>query len=82
MEKLNKKSEKYGFQVKSAQNGIYMMPMLDGKTIEQEDFEKLESLGNIQKIVKDDTFVDYTQAITDKEFWYYFYGSSYNCAYG
>ncbi|MBE5806253.1 MAG: ATP-dependent protease [Clostridiales bacterium] len=43
MEKLNKKSEKYGFQVKSAQNGIYMMPMLDGKTIEQEDFEKLDA---------------------------------------
>ncbi len=42
MEKLNKKSEKYGFQVKSAQNGIYMMPILDGKTIEQEDFDKLD----------------------------------------
>ncbi len=42
MDKLNKKTEKYGFQVKSAQNGIYMMPMLDGKTIEQDDFEKLD----------------------------------------
>ena len=42
MEQLNKKSEKYGFQVKSAKNGIYMMPMIDGKTIEQEDFEKLD----------------------------------------
>ena len=42
MENLNKKSEKYGFQVKSAQNGIYMMPIMDGKTIEQEDFEKLD----------------------------------------
>ena len=42
MEKLNKKSEKYGFQVKSAQNGIYMMPIIDGKTIEQEEFEKLD----------------------------------------
>lgn len=42
MAQLNKKSEKHGFQVKSAQNGIYMMPILDGKTIEQEDFEKLD----------------------------------------
>ncbi|MBR2787260.1 MAG: AAA family ATPase [Clostridia bacterium] len=42
MDRLNKKTEKYGFQVKSAQNGIYMMPMLDGKTIEQDDFEKLD----------------------------------------
>ena len=42
MEKLNKKSEKYGFQVKSAQNGIYMMPIINGKTIEQEEFDKLD----------------------------------------
>ena len=42
MDKLNKNSKKYGFQVKSAQNGIYMMPIIDGKTIEQEDFEKLD----------------------------------------
>ena len=42
MTRLNEYSEKYGFQVKSAQNGIYMMPILDGKTIEQEDFEKLD----------------------------------------
>ena len=42
MVKLNKKSEKYGFQVKSAQNGIYMMPIINGKAIEQEEFEKLD----------------------------------------
>ena len=42
MEKLNKKSEKYGFQVKSARNGIYMMPVINGKTIEEEEFEKLD----------------------------------------
>ena len=42
MEKLNKKSAKYGFQVKSAQNGIYMMPIINGKAIEQEEFEKLD----------------------------------------
>lgn len=42
MDQLNKQSEQYGFQVKSAKNGIYMMPVLDGKAIEQEDFEKLD----------------------------------------
>lgn len=42
MEKLNKKSSQYGFQVKSAQNGIYMMPVLDGKAIEEEEFNKLD----------------------------------------
>lgn len=42
LEKLNKESMKYGFQVKTAQNGIYMMPVIDGKTIEEDEFEKLD----------------------------------------
>lgn len=42
MEKLNQTSAQYGFQVKSANNGIYMMPVLNGKTIEEEEFEKLD----------------------------------------
>ena len=33
---------KSGFQVKTAQNGVYMMPILNGKTIEEEEFEKLD----------------------------------------
>lgn len=47
LDKLNEESEKHGFQVKSAQNGIYMMPIIDGKTIEEEEFEKLDE--NIKK---------------------------------
>ena len=39
---LNKQCLKYGFQVKSAQNGIYMMPVLNGKAIEEDEFEKLD----------------------------------------
>ena len=42
MEKLNKKSAEYGFTVKSAQNGIYMMPIVNGKTIAEEEFNKLD----------------------------------------
>jgi len=42
MDKLNEESLKYGFQVKTAQNGIYMMPVIDGKTIQEEEFEKLD----------------------------------------
>lgn len=42
MEKLNQKSAEYGFQVKSAQNGIYMMPIVNGKTIPEEEFDKLD----------------------------------------
>ena len=42
MTKLNEDSMKHGFQVKSAQNGIYMMPVIDGKIVQEEEFEKLE----------------------------------------
>ncbi|MBQ2836361.1 MAG: AAA family ATPase [Clostridia bacterium] len=42
MTKLNEESQKHGFQVKSAQNGIYMMPVIDGKVVPEEEFEKLE----------------------------------------
>ena len=35
LEKLNDKSMNYGFQVKAAQNGIYMMPVIDGKTVQE-----------------------------------------------
>lgn len=42
LDKLNEKSMNYGFQVKAAQNGIYMMPVVDGKIVEEEEFDKLD----------------------------------------
>lgn len=42
MERLNEEAQKHGFQVKSAQNGIYMMPVVDGKVIPEEEFEELD----------------------------------------
>lgn len=42
MEKLNTEAMKYNFFVKSSQTGIYMMPVINGKTIEQDEFEKLD----------------------------------------
>ena len=42
MNQLNEDAQKQGFHVKSAQNGIYMMPMIDGKIIPEEEFDKLE----------------------------------------
>ena len=42
LDKLNEDSMKQGFQVKSANNGVYMMPVIDGKTIEEEEFDKLD----------------------------------------
>ena len=43
LDKLNQDASKYNFQVKAAQNGIYMMPVVDGKAIEEEEFEKLDA---------------------------------------
>lgn len=42
LEKLNTDAAKYKFAVKSAQNGIYMTPIVDGKPIEEEEFDKLD----------------------------------------
>ena len=42
LEKLNKEANKHGFEVKTAQNGIYMMPIYEGKTLEEEEFNKLD----------------------------------------
>ena len=42
LEKLNQNASKYNFQVKSAQNGIYMMPIVNGKAIEEDEFNKLD----------------------------------------
>ena len=42
LEDLNKKSAKYGFQVKTTDNGIYMMPVIDGKVVKEEDFNLLD----------------------------------------
>ena len=42
MDNLSQKALKHNFQVKSAQNGIYMMPVLDGKALKEEEFDKLD----------------------------------------
>ena len=42
LNKLNDDALKYNFQVKASQNGIYMMPVVDGKIVEEEEFDKLD----------------------------------------
>ncbi len=61
MEKLNKEALKYGFFVKTAQNGIYMMPVVNGKTIEEEEFDKLDE--NIKKEFEDKSTIVQEQII-------------------
>jgi hypothetical protein len=39
---LNKKSARYNFEVKSSDNGIFMMPMVNGVTIKEEEFDQLD----------------------------------------
>ncbi len=42
LEDLNTQAAKYGFQVKASDTGIYMMPVVDGNVIKEEDFDKLD----------------------------------------
>lgn len=43
LNKLNEDASKYNFHVKASQNGIYMMPIVDGRIIEEEEFDKLDN---------------------------------------
>lgn len=62
LEKLNNESSKYGFQVKAAQNGIYMMPVVNGKTIGEEEFDKLDE--KIKKEYEDKSNIVQDQIIS------------------
>ena len=42
MEDLSNRALEFNFQVKSAQNGIYMMPVYEGKALKEEEFDKLD----------------------------------------
>ena len=61
LEKLNKNTLKIGFQVKATQNGVYMMPVIDGKTIEEEEFEKLDA--ETKKVFEDNSSIVQEQII-------------------
>ena len=62
LDDLNKKSAKYGFQVKTADNGIYMMPVIDGKVVKEEEFEKLDE--DIKKEYEDKSTIVQQQIIS------------------
>lgn len=51
LDNLNKETMKNDFQVKSAPNGIYMLPVFEGKTIDEEEFEKLDD--KIKKVYEE-----------------------------
>ena len=61
LEDLNKKSAKYGFQVKTTDNGIYMMPVIDGKVVKEEDFNLLDE--SIKKEYEDKSTIVQEQII-------------------
>lgn len=55
LEKLNEKSSNYGFQVKASQTGIYMMPVMNGKAMPEEEFNKLDE--NTKKEYEDKSII-------------------------
>lgn len=42
LDTLNKETLKHNFSVKAAPNGIYMLPVFNGKTLDEAEFEKLD----------------------------------------
>lgn len=42
LDNLNKETLKNDFQVKAAPNGIYMLPVFEGKTLDEAEFDKLD----------------------------------------
>jgi len=62
LEKLNKESAKYGFEVKSAENGIYMKPIVDGKALKEEEFEQLDE--DVKKEYEDKSNIVQEQIIS------------------
>lgn len=61
LEELNAKTMKEGFQVKASQNGIYMLPVINGQPINEEDFAKLD-----EKIKAE--FEEKSQSVQEKIF--------------
>lgn len=42
LEKLNEDAEKQGFKVNTGSSGIYFLPIVEGKTLSEEEFENLD----------------------------------------
>lgn len=42
IEKLNKDAQKQGFEIKNTSSGIYFLPMIDGKTLSEDEFNALD----------------------------------------
>ena len=42
MKTMSEMAKEHGFQVKSTNSGIYFMPVIEGKTINEEDYENLD----------------------------------------
>lgn len=61
LSKLNKNSLKSGFQVKATQNGVYMMPVIDGKALEEEEFDKLDD--KTKKVFEENSSIVQSQVI-------------------
>ena len=55
LEQLNNNAAKYNFHVRTAQNGIYMMPIVDGKPVEEEEFEKLDE--NVKQVYEQNSVI-------------------------
>lgn len=45
------------------------------KAITDKEFEAIKKLDNVEKVIKDDTLIDYNNSISNEDWWYNFYGN-------
>lgn len=75
-EKMAYEEDTYGFNefFSDSSDKRIVINKPDKTAITEEEFSRIEALENVQRVAKDDALADYTMSISDKDYFYYFYG--------
>ena len=68
----------YNYYFNDTSDSRIVINKQDRSVITDEEFKKIEAMENVDKVIKDDTLIDYTMSISDKDYWFYFYGNFYS----
>lgn len=76
-QKMEYEESAYGYNMffNNASDDRIVINKPDKSAITDEEFKAIEALDNVKRIAKDDVLVDYSESISDEEYWYSFYGN-------
>ncbi len=76
-QKMEYEESAYGYNMffNNASDDRIVINKPDKSAITDEEFKAIEALDNVKRIAKDDLLVDYSESISDEEYWYSFYGN-------